>query len=45
MSCFGSAAQTPLQTTLFSAVEVNQVEAEEPSESDPKTPVLKVWLA
>tara|TARA_B100000586_G_scaffold203064_1_gene150991 strand:+ start:299 stop:613 length:315 start_codon:yes stop_codon:yes gene_type:complete len=35
----------PLQTTLSSAVGVNRVEAEEPSESDPETPVLKVWLA
>ncbi len=35
----------PLQSTLSSAVGVNRVEAEEPSESDPETPVLKVWLA
>ncbi len=35
----------PLQTTLLSAVGVNRVEAAKPSESDPETPVLKVWLS
>jgi len=35
----------PLQTTLLSAAGVNRVEAAEPFESDPETPVIKVWLA
>ena len=35
----------PLRTTLLGAACVNRVEAAKPSEGDPDTRVLKVWLA
>ena len=35
----------PLQATLLTVAGVDRVEAAKPSEPDPGTPVLKVWLA